>query len=831
MTHNYPISTVARLVKGALITNGNGDNQRSIADILTDSRKLMTPSITLFFALRGLSNDGHHYIQPLYEKGVRNFVISDKRFATKAFEKANFIVVEDTLKALQKLAMAHRRRFSYPVIGITGSNGKTVVKEWLYELLSKDYHIVRSPKSYNSQIGVPLSVWQMDKTHQIAIFEAGISEPGAMDTLQEIIQPTMGIFTNLGHAHDANFRNEAQKTQEKFKLFRDTSTLIYSKDYPSIPQVLAQPEYRGKKEIIAWAQHQTADIKVQEIKKQGSYLRITTAINGNTEYIEIPFFSAADVENAMHCWMVMRTLNYPITVIRERMRHLHPVEMRLELNEGIHHCTIVNDSYSLDMDSLKIALDFLNQNFPRKRKVIILSDIVQSGRPDRELYQEVAQLIQDKGVDKVIAIGDAISHFSTLFADNTTFFPKTETFIRDFSFSDLNDDVVLVKGARIFGFERINQILQKKDHETVLQVNMEAIVHNLNTYRERLNPGVKIMAMVKAFSYGSGSVEIASLLQNQRVDYLAVAFTDEGIELRESGITLPILVLNPEQESFHALLDYQLEPEIYSFSSLERLLKAVDEKGNIKANNPVAIHLKIDTGMHRLGFLPQDIPQLICQLKEHPQVVVRSIFSHLAASGNDAEDDFTRRQIARFSSLSRTITEALGYTVMRHILNSDGSIRFPEAQFEMVRLGISLYGISSLREFDKSLENVCALKSTLSQIKRVSPGESVGYERSFVAQEESLIAVVPIGYADGLSRAFSDGVGIFYVNGKACHVIGKICMDMCMINVTGIDCREGDEVVIFDENHRLTTLASLIQTIPYEILSSISQRVKRVYYH
>ncbi|PIE88042.1 MAG: bifunctional UDP-N-acetylmuramoyl-tripeptide:D-alanyl-D-alanine ligase/alanine racemase [Bacteroidetes bacterium] len=829
MAHKYPISTVARLVEGQLITHR--EDQAAISEILTDSRRLMAPSATLFFALQGLSNDGHHYIGELYDKGVRNFVIADRKFPTNTFSKANFVLVDDPLKALQRLAMAHRRRFSYPVIGITGSNGKTVVKEWLYQLLSNDYLIVRRPKSYNSQIGVPLSVWQMDETHQMAIFEAGISEPGEMEALRDIIQPTIGIFTNVGHAHDANFKDEAQKTNEKFTLFRDSSTLIYAKDYPSISRVLTQATRKEERQVITWGQQHRADVEVREVKKYGTYLRITAVVKGEEEFIEIPFFSAADMENAMHCWMVMRALDYPVEVIRERMRHLHPVEMRLELNQGIHHCTIVNDSYSLDMDSLKIALDFLNQNFPYKRKVIILSDFVQSGQPDRELYLEVAQLMKEKGADKLIGIGAALSRFSELFSGDTAFFPSTEAFIAHFSFSDLNNDAVLVKGARIFGFERINQVLQKKDHETVLQVNMEAIIHNLNCYRERLQPGVKIMAMVKAFSYGSGSVEIASLLQHQRVDYLAVAFTDEGIELRENGIALPILVLNPEQESFPALLNYGLEPEIYSLSSLERLLQAVEEMGFSEGDKPVAIHLKIDTGMHRLGFLPEDIPLLIRRLKEHPQVVVHSIFSHLAASGNDAEDDFTRGQIARFSSLSDTITEALGYATMRHLLNSDGAIRFPEAQFEMVRLGISLYGISSLGEFEKSLENVCSLKSTLSQIKRVAPGESVGYERSFVAREESRIAVVPIGYADGLSRAFSDGVGLFYVHGHACRVVGKICMDMCMINVTGIDCQEGDEVVIFDEHHPLTTLASRIQTIPYELLSSISQRVKRVYYH
>lgn len=829
MPQKYNIIKVADLVKGQLFSSRK--DHVSIVEILTDSRKLVSPHKTIFFALEGVSNDGHNYIAELYGKGVRNFVISKKSFDIKAFEKTNFILVDDTLKALQRLAAAHRSQFSCPVIGITGSNGKTVIKEWLYELLSKDFNIVRSPKSYNSQIGVPLSVWQMNDDHHLAIFEAGISEPGEMDALRDIIQPDIGVFTNIGHAHDANFINNTQKAGEKFKLFRNSSSLIYSTDYPEISEVLARSESQGDRDVVTWSHRNEADIIIEKIEKKEKYTRITAAMDGGTEHIDIPFFDDASIENAMHCWMVMASLEYPAKVIRRRMKLLHNVEMRLQLNEGINNCTIVNDSYSLDLDSLQIALDFLNQNIQNRRKIIILSDILQSGMPDRDLYAEVAGLVKEKKVDKMIGIGTSINRFPELFGENAEFFPDTSSFIRDYPFSSFNDDSILVKGARIFGFERINQALQKKDHETILQVNMEAIVKNLKFYREKVSPGVKIMAMVKAFSYGSGSVEVASLLQFHHVDYLAVAFTDEGIDLRENGITLPILVLNPERESFGAILKFALEPEIYSFSSLDNLLRIIDEMEHFRGDNPVPIHLKLDTGMHRLGFLPEDIPELTKRLEECPQVVVHSVFSHLAASGNSAEDGFTREQIHRFESLSSLITEGMEYPVMRHILNSDGILRFPDAQFEMVRLGISLYGVSGLNDVQDSLENVCSLKSTISQIKTIRIGESVGYDRSFIADRETKVAVVPIGYADGLNRAFSNGVGEFFVKDKAVPVIGKVCMDMCMIDVTGFDCEEGDEVVIFDEQFSIKSLSAKINTIPYEILSSISRRVKRVYYH
>ncbi|MDD2322461.1 MAG: bifunctional UDP-N-acetylmuramoyl-tripeptide:D-alanyl-D-alanine ligase/alanine racemase [Bacteroidales bacterium] len=829
MAQKYSITKVADLMRGQLFSSRK--DHSSIVEILTDSRKLGNPHKTLFFALTGTADDGHNYIPDLYEKGVRNFVISKPCFEINKYDKSNFILVDNTLKALQLLAAAHRNQFSCPVIGITGSNGKTVVKEWLYQLLSGDFNIVRSPKSYNSQIGVALSIWQMNESHHMAIFEAGISEPGEMDQLQLMIRPDIGIFTNIGHAHDVNFINNVQKAGEKFKLFRNAERIIYSPDYAEISEVFIRSGHHNEIDTFTWSRRGEGKLNVISIEKKHPLTHITARYRDQNIDIEIPFHDEASVENAILCWATMLSLEYQPKVIRRRMKNLPRIEMRLELKEGINNCTIINDSYSLDLDSLKIALDFLLLNTQHKKRTVILSDILQSGVSDRDLYDEVSRLLSEKSVDRLIGVGNAISRFPELFEMETAFFPDTVSFLRDYSFSSFRDEIILVKGARIFGFERINHTLQKKDHETILEVNMEAMIHNLKYYRDQLLPHVKIMAMVKAFSYGSGSVEIASLLQFHHVDYLAVAFTDEGIDLRQNGITLPVLVLNPERESFNALLKYHLEPEIFSFFSYDYLIAAIVETGYATAENPVKIHIKLDTGMHRLGFCPADIPDLIQKLMEHPEIKVGSVFSHLASAGNPKDDDFTLEQISLFDNMASLITEGLDYPVCRHILNSDGIIRFSDYQMDMVRLGISMYGISMIPEVQKSLENVCSFKSIILQIKALKRGESVGYDRAFIAQRDTTVAIVPVGYADGLNRAFSDGIGQLFIRDMSVPIIGKICMDMCMLDVTGIPCAEGDEVVIFDEKHTVRQLAEKIKTIPYEMLSTISRRVKRVYYH
>lgn len=829
MPEKYTITQIADLVNGQLFSNRN-DNI-SIIEILTDSRKLVTPHKSLFFALTGSRNDGHKYIDELYDRGVRNFVISQKDLNLDLYEKSNFILVEDTLRALQKLAAEHRKRFSCPVIGITGSNGKTIVKEWLYQLLSKDYNIVRSPKSYNSQIGVPLSVWQLNGDHHLAIFEAGISEPEEMDILQHIIQPDIGIFTNIGHAHDAGFINRVQKAGEKFKLFRKASKIIYSPDYPEISEVFARSGLHEDIDSFTWSRKNASDLWAKNVTIISGKARIIASVNGAEEYIEIPFCDNASIENALMCWAVMLSLEYPNSVIRERMSNLQAVEMRLELMEGVNNCSVINDSYSLDIDSLLIALDFLLLSPHHNKRTVIMSDILQSGISERNLYHNIADILEEKNIDRLIGIGTAISRFPELFSMKTEFYPDTKTFLQNMTISSFRDENILLKGARIFSFEKINNALQKKDHETVMEVNMEAVVSNLNVYRKIIKPYVKIMAMVKAFSYGSGSVEIASLLQFHNVDYLAVAFADEGIELRQHGISMPILVLNPEKDSFNSILKYNLEPEIYSFKSFNNLLMAIDESGHETGDKAIPIHIKIDTGMHRLGFMPSDIPSLVNKISDHPEIVIQSVFSHLAASGNPAQDEFTIEQINSFNNLSNLIIKGLNYPVMRHILNSDGIVRFPDNQFDMVRLGISLYGISSIAKVQNLLIPVCSLKSVISQIKEISSGESVGYNRAFVATRTTRIAIVPIGYADGLNRALSNGVGQFLVNNKMVTVIGDICMDMCMIDITDISCAEGDEVIIFNHIQTVNKISEKIGTIPYEILSSISRRVKRVYYH
>jgi len=829
MPEKYSITQIADLINGQLFSTRN-DNI-SIVEILTDSRKLVTPHKSLFFALNGPRNDGHKYIAELYAKGVRNFVISQKGLNLNLYEKSNFILVKDTLQALQKLAAEHRKRFSCPVIGITGSNGKTIVKEWLYQLLSKDYNIVRSPKSYNSQIGVPLSVWELNGDHHLAIFEAGISEPEEMDVLQNIIQPDIGIFTNIGHAHDASFINRVQKAGEKFKLFRNASKIIYSPDYPEISEVFARSGLHEDIESFTWSRKNASNLWAKTVIINDGKAKIVASVQGKEEYIEIPFCDNASIENALMCWAVMLSLEYPSNVIRERMSNLQNVEMRLELKEGVNNCSVINDSYSLDIDSLLIALDFLLMSPHHNKRTVIMSDILQSGISERNLYQNVADILKEKQIDRLIGIGTAISRFPELFTMATEFYPDTKTFLQNMTISSFKDENILLKGARIFSFERINNALQKKDHETVMEVNMEAVVSNLNVYRKMINPYVKIMAMVKAFSYGSGSVEIASLLQFHNVDYLAVAFADEGIELRQNGISMPILVLNPEKDSFNSILKYNLEPEIYNFKSFNNLLLAIDESGHENGDKARPIHIKIDTGMHRLGFMPSDIPTLVNKIIDHPEIVVKSVFSHLAASGNPAEDEFTLEQINRFNNLSNLIIKGLNYPVMRHILNSDGIVRFPDNQFDMVRLGISLYGVSSIKKVQNSLIPVCTLKSVISQIKEIPSGESVGYNRAFVATRNTTIAIVPIGYADGLNRALSNGVGQFLVKNKLVPVIGDICMDMCMIDITDIGCAEGDEVIIFNHIQTVSKISEKIGTIPYEILSSISRRVKRVYYH
>lgn len=819
----YTMEEIAEIISGELVTNAPLDDR--VNELLTDSRKINHPSGSLFFAIKGERQDGHHFIGDLFREGVRNFVITE-RDSINGFA-GNFIIVGDSLEALQKLTAAHRNKFAIPVIGVTGSNGKTIVKEWIYQLLRPDHNIVRSPKSYNSQIGVPLSVWRMNHDHQLAVFEAGISLPGEMSKLEEIIKPTIGIFTNIGSAHDENFSGEDEKINEKLYLFKNSNLLIYCKDYTSLQTDISAFQIKNPKlKLFTWSRKAKADLQVGRITKNTDETEIQAVYLNDFINIRIPFSDDASIENAILCWALMLFLEVPKEIISERMMFLSPVAMRLEMKNGINNCSVINDSYNSDIGSLTIALDFLNQQKQHTKRVIILSDILQSGKNEENLYKEVARLLEARGIDELVGIGSAISRQSELFTLHKKFYPSTDDFLADFSHADFRDSTILLKGARPFGFEKISKILQQKAHETVLEINLNSIVHNLNYYRSRLKPQTKIMAMVKATSYGSGSFEIANVLEFHHVNYLAVAYTDEGVDLRKSGITLPIMIMNPELMSFEQMIRYKLEPEIYNFRLLNQLFDVLKKHNG----EPFKIHIKLDTGMHRLGFGEEDMNQLVVRLNNNKNIKVQSIFSHLSSSDEAEHDGFTNMQLQKFKNMSGAITDNLTYPIMRHILNSSGILRFNEAQFDMVRIGIGLYGFSSTAYEQHQLQQAATLKTTISQIKNVPANETIGYNRKGKLKRDSLIATVAIGYADGVSRRLGNGVGKMLINGKFVPIVGNVCMDMCMLDITDVPAREGDEVIVFGTEHPVTTMAEAIGTIPYEVLVNVSQRVKRVYF-
>jgi alanine racemase len=712
-----------------------------------------------------------------------------------------------------------------------------VVKEWLFQLMNRDKNIVRSPKSFNSQIGVPLSVWKMEPEHELALFEAGISQPGEMEKLEAIIRPTIGIFTNIGHAHDEGFRNMEVKVEEKLKLFIHAKTLVYCRDSGLIHSKVMQNESLKPLPKFTWGCNPESDLQITgtEPGKSGE-TTIRGIFSEHESVITIPFTDEASIENAAHCWAVMLLLGYEPGTIAVRMKTLAPIAMRLELKEAINRCTLVNDSYNSDINSLGIALDFLNQQTQHSKKTIILSDILQSGRDADSLYREISGILKAKGISRIIGIGDEISSQAGQFPMEKTFFASTAEFFELFPFSSLRDEAILLKGARIFGFERISHALQQKSHETILEIHLDALVHNLNYYRSKLLPGTKTMAMVKAFSYGSGSAEIAGMLQFHRVDYLAVAYADEGVELRKAGITLPIMVMNPEEESIDLLFQYKLEPEIYNNRVLGMFEKAIGENEG-DPMIPIPVHLKIDTGMHRLGFDPSEVDSLVEELKNKPELQVQSVFSHLAASEDPAEDEFTRKQIRLLQAAGEKIQTGLGYPVVMHILNSAGITRFAEAQMGMVRLGIGLYGVGFNEAEQNNLRNVSTLKTIISQIKKVKAGDTIGYNRKGIAKTDLQIAILPIGYADGFSRRLGNGAGKVMINGKAARTIGNISMDTCMVDITELSgsslfpsVQEGDEVIIFGDVYPVAQFARDSGTIPYEILTGISRRVKRVYF-
>lgn len=771
----------------------------------------------MFFAISGPNNDGHTYINELIDKGVRHFVVT--HIPEIAAGKANFLVVENTLEALQKLAAYYRSLFDFPIIGITGSNGKTIIKEWLNFLLSPDYNIIRSPKSYNSQVGVPLSILGINEKHNLGIFEAGISTMHEMEKLQKIIRPTIGILSNIGSAHDEGFSSVADKIKEKLKLFTSVNVLILNKN--KTIQAFVNPKIK----TFSWcSDNKSADVYITK-KNLGDLTELQVTYKEDTFPILIPFQDQASIENAIHCMMVMLYFGYNPKVIQTRMAQLYPVEMRLKVKNGIYNCTLIDDSYSSDFQSLKIALDFLEHQKQHKKKTIILSDIFQSGLNNDELYSQVSQLIISNKINRVIGIGETISQYKNKFINGTTFKNVAE-FMNAFDRLNFENETILIKGARDFHFEQIVSMLEEKTHETVLEINLNAISHNLNFFKSKLAPKTKLMVMVKAFGYGNGGFEIAKLLEHHKVDYLGVAFADEGISLKSAGINVPIMVMNPETTSFSAIIQHQLEPEIYSIKGLKAFLKIAEQK---KLKN-FPIHIKIDTGMHRLGFEEEQLPELITILKGNETVQIKSILSHLATSDDLKHDAFAQSQIALFEELSTQLTAVLKIKPIRHILNTSGISNYPDAQYDMVRLGIGLYGISNDEEEQKFLENVGTLKSVISQIRNIEAGESVGYGRRFMAEKTTKIATIPIGYADGIRRSWGNEVGYVVINGKEVKIVGSVCMDMLMVDVTNLDCKEGQSVVIFGENPTVTLMAKALNTIPYEILTGISQRVKRVFF-
>jgi Alr-MurF fusion protein len=783
-----------------------------IQHLLIDSRKVSIHHGALFFAIRGDRHDGHRYLKELVSKGVKLFVI-ESADEMVGLEGCNFIQVDSSIAALQKIAAYHRTQFTIPVIGITGSNGKTIIKEWLYQILSRNLNIVKNPGSYNSQVGVPLSVWQMQSIHQLGIFEAGISRPGEMENLERVIQPSLGIFTNIGSAHDEGFQSRAQKIQEKLKLFANSEVVVYCKDHQDIDAALKDTLL----ETYSWGVSKAADLIITE--ENGTHVFTT----GDDQFsITIPFSDKASIENILHIIALLVYKGYDPATVQQRVAMLRSVPMRLELKAGINDTQIIDDTYNNDLGGLEISIQFLLHQHQKKNKTLILSDILESGLTPQELGVQIASLVNENMINKFIGIGPVLSARKDEFRVKAYFYDSTEDFLTRHPIEDFNNEIILVKGARSFAFEKITARLQQKVHGTVMEIDLDALVHNLNFFKSLLRPTTKVMVMVKAFAYGSGSAQVASLLQYHRADYLGVAYADEGIELRKNNSTLPIMVMNPNAESFESILAYDLEPEIYSFKIWEALLKEL--KGR-----RCKIHLKIDTGMHRLGFEEQDIEELIKEIKAHPQIVIASIFSHLAGADEAVHDAFSRQQAAKFKALADRISLAVGYKPIYHILNSPGILRLPEFQFDMVRLGIGLYGVDPTHDGFDQLKPVATLKTIISQIREVPAGESIGYGRRTTVQETMRVGTIAIGYADGYTRAFSRGVGQVLVDGKLAPVVGNVCMDMTMIDLTGIQASEGDEVVIFGKDLPIQEVATRINTIPYEILTNTSERVKRIF--
>ena len=827
---NYSIEKITTLIGARRI----GETDAQIGWLLTDSRSLCFPEETLFFALKSTRNDGHRYIEDLYRRGVRNFVVEATGIteycpngSVTSMADANFLIVPSPLAALQRLAERHRDEFNIPIVGITGSNGKTMVKEWLYQLLLPSQKIVRSPRSYNSQIGVPLSVWLLNEQTEIGIFEAGISQPGEMMALRDIIQPTIGVLTSLGSAHQENFRSMEEKCLEKLELMHDTEAMVYCSDNDIVSRCIRRMQYKGEK--IAWSQcDEQVALFVKRIENKGQSARITYIWQGEENTYSIPFIDEASIEDTITCAAVALRIGLTPGQLADRMPKLEPVAMRLEVKEGQRGCLLINDSYNSDVNSLDIALDFMQrrESAGSLTKTLILSDIFQTGTTPDKLYAQVSDLAVKRGINKFIGIGPELSaQADRIQIADKQFFADVNHFLSSDAFAALHHELILLKGARPFGFDQITEQLEQKVHETILEVNLNAVVENLNYYRSFLKPETKMVCMIKADGYGAGAVEIARTLQDHRVDYLAVAVADEGVTLRKAGITANIMIMNPEMTAFKTMFDYDLEPEVYSFRLLDALIKAARKEGI----TGWPVHIKLDTGMHRLGFDPvDDMDELIDRLKHQNAVIPRSVFSHFVGSDSDDFDTFSAQQFALFEEGSSKLQSAFSHKILRHIDNSAGIEHFPERQLDMCRLGLGLYGIDS--RDNRILNTVSTLKTTILQMHHVPAGETVGYSRKGKLDRDSVIAAIPIGYADGLNRHLGNRHGYCLVNGQKAEYVGNICMDVAMIDVTDIPCQEGDQVEIFGEHLPVTVLSDAIDTIPYEVLTGVSNRVKRVYF-
>ena len=803
-----------------------GHAEAEVEWLLTDSRSLVYPETSLFFAIKTASGDGHDFIQELYQRGVRNFVVTLlPQNRETVYPDANFLQIPSALKALQRLAERHREQYDIPVIGITGSNGKTMVKEWLNQLLSPTTKTTRSPRSYNSQTGVPLSVWLLNETTQLGIFEAGISQPGEMEALRDIIQPTIGVMVSLGSAHQENFGSMEEKCREKLRLFKDCEILVYCSDDEITDRCVKLGKISHR--LLSWSKiDANAPLFIRNINKKGGETEIKYTYNGKTGRYTIPFVDDASINDSIHCLAVCLYLKKTPDEIAKGMQSLEPLAMRLEVTQGINNCTIINDTYNSDVNSLDIALDFMNRRAAEtsNRKIVILSDILQSGMESGELYSKVAEMVNSRKPQLFIGVGKEIGKNSNYFKISSKFFNTTEELIEGGELNGISGDTVLLKGARKFGFERIYDLLTKKVHETTLNVNLGAIVENLNHYRSFMKHETKIVCMVKASAYGSGALEVSRTLQEHGVDYLAVAVADEGVALRNAGITANIMVMNPEMTAFRTMLQYNLEPEIYSFRILDAMIREAKREG--VTHYP--IHVKIDSGMHRLGFLPGEIDELISRLKAQNAVVPRSVFSHFVGSDGEMFNDFTKKQFDVYNEASLKLQKSFPDKILRHICNTAGIERFPEYHLDMVRLGLGLYGIDPFT--NKTIHNVATLRTTILQIHDVKKEDTVGYSRKGQLTRDSRIAAIPIGYADGLDRHLGCGNGYCLVNNKKAPYVGNICMDVAMIDVTDIPCKEGDSVEIFGDNLPVTALSDILGTIPYEILTSVSERVKRIYY-